>query len=193
LKAPSVDDQLQSKSKRSAADRPLPTPATSRTVTAKKTRANKVVTARLDGPRSKEKRLGLGLVLGSIGAWDQLGRPLVDFPGNPTPRFLLARSTVPLNGAAPGKEVALMFVEGDLLRPVITGLLEAPPRADGRPALAELDGERFVFTADKEIVLRCGDASITLTKAGKVIIRGAYVLSRSSGVNRIKGGSVQIN
>ena len=41
--------------------------------------------------------------------------------------------------------------------------------------------------------LRCGKASITLTRAGKVLIRGAYLLSRSSGVNRIKGGSVQIN
>ena len=28
---------------------------------------------------------------------------------------------------------------------------------------------------------------------GKVLIRGTYLLSRSSGVNRIKGGSVQIN
>jgi hypothetical protein len=58
---------------------------------------------------------------------------------------------------------------------------------------AEVDGERLVFTAKKEIVLRCGKASITLTRAGKVLIRGIYLLSRSSGVNRIKGGSVQIN
>jgi hypothetical protein len=42
-------------------------------------------------------------------------------------------------------------------------------------------------------VLHCGKASITLTRAGKVIIRGEYVLARSSGVNRIVGGSVQIN
>jgi hypothetical protein len=42
-------------------------------------------------------------------------------------------------------------------------------------------------------VLRCGQASVTLTKAGKVLIRGTYVSSRSSGVNRIKGGSVQLN
>ena len=49
------------------------------------------------------------------------------------------------------------------------------------------------ITAEKEIVLKCGKASITLTKAGKVIIRGTYLLNRSSGVNRIKGGSVQIN
>jgi hypothetical protein len=56
-----------------------------------------------------------------------------------------------------------------------------------------VDGKRFVFTAEDEIVLRCGRASITLTRAGKVLIRGAYLLNRSSGVNRIKGGSVQIN
>jgi hypothetical protein len=42
-------------------------------------------------------------------------------------------------------------------------------------------------------VLRCGKASITLTSAGKVLIRGTYVLSRSSGVNKIKGGSIQLN
>ena len=42
-------------------------------------------------------------------------------------------------------------------------------------------------------MLRCGKASITLTREGKVLIKGAYLSSRSSGVNRIKGGSVQIN
>ena len=47
-----------------------------------------------------------------------------------------------------------------------------------------------MLTADKEIELRCGKASITLTKAGKILLRGEYLLSRSSGVNRIKGGSV---
>ena len=38
-----------------------------------------------------------------------------------------------------------------------------------------------------------GIGRITLTKAGKVLIEGSYVLSRSTGVNRIKGGSVQLN
>jgi hypothetical protein len=42
-------------------------------------------------------------------------------------------------------------------------------------------------------VLQCGKASITLTKAGKVLIQGSYVSSRSTGVNRVKGGSVQLN
>jgi hypothetical protein len=42
-------------------------------------------------------------------------------------------------------------------------------------------------------VLRCGKASITLTKAGKVLVQGTYVSHRSSGVIRIKGGAVQLN
>ncbi len=71
----------------------------------------------------------------------------------------------------------------------MTVRVEAPERPDE----ARLDGERVVLSADKEIVLKCGKASITLTRAGKVLIRGAYLLNRSSGVNRIKGGSVQIN
>jgi hypothetical protein len=57
----------------------------------------------------------------------------------------------------------------------------------------KVDGERLVFTGEKEIVLRCGEASITLTRAGKILLRGAYIVSRSTGVNRIKGGVVHIN
>lgn len=56
-----------------------------------------------------------------------------------------------------------------------------------------IDGKRMTFNAEEQIELRCGKASITLTRAGKILIRGAYLLNRSSGVNRIKGGSVQIN
>ena len=50
-----------------------------------------------------------------------------------------------------------------------------------------------MLTAEREIVLKCGEASITLTRAGKVLIKGTYVLSRSSGYNKIKGAAVDIN
>jgi hypothetical protein len=53
--------------------------------------------------------------------------------------------------------------------------------------------ERLTFTAAREIVLQCGRASIVLTRAGKVLVRGAYVSLRSSGMQRITGASVQIN
>ncbi|TIP53764.1 MAG: DUF2345 domain-containing protein, partial [Mesorhizobium sp.] len=53
--------------------------------------------------------------------------------------------------------------------------------------------ERLDLSAEREIVLRCGKASITLTRTGKIILRGTYILSRSSGPNKIKGGSIQLN
>ena len=56
-----------------------------------------------------------------------------------------------------------------------------------------VDGRRVVLEGQEEVVLKCGEASVTLTRNGKVVIRGKYLLSRSSGVNRILGGSVHVN
>jgi hypothetical protein len=53
-----------------------------------------------------------------------------------------------------------------------------------------IDGKALVLEAKEQIVLRCGKASITLTRAGKVLVQGAYLSSRSTGLNRIKGGAV---
>jgi hypothetical protein len=57
----------------------------------------------------------------------------------------------------------------------------------------DADGERLLLSARNQLVLKCGKASITLTREGKVLIQGSYVSSRSTGVIRIKGGSVQLN
>lgn len=57
----------------------------------------------------------------------------------------------------------------------------------------EVDGKRVKIDGKDEIVLRCGQASITLRRNGRVVIRGTYVETRSKGTNRIKGGSVLIN
>jgi hypothetical protein len=62
-----------------------------------------------------------------------------------------------------------------------------------KPLEALVDGKRVVIDAQDEIVLRCGEASITLRRNGRVVVRGTYVETRSRGVNRIKGGTVQIN
>ena len=74
---------------------------------------------------------------------------------------------------------------------------EAPRRAkvqEAAPAIEALvDGKRVVLEAQDEIVLRCGKASITLRRNGRIVIRGTYVETRAEGTNRIKGGSVQIN
>ena len=127
---------------------------------------------------------------------DDGATPLVLFPGLDGPRTLPARSTVDLHGAHIGRSVLLLFEHGDPTRPIVVGVLQDPaarPEREGAPFAVEADGRRLVLGASGQVVLRCGKASITLTSAGKVLIEGAYVLSRATGVNRIKGGSVQLN
>jgi hypothetical protein len=139
-----------------------------------------------------------GVTLGTLAGWDGSGLPLVACPGGAAPRPAL--TTVALDAAALGREVVLQFLDGDPARPVVLGVIQPPPAlpgaAEAAPAAraeAQVDGERVEFVARREIVLRCGEASITLTRAGKVLIQGTYLLSRSTGVNRVKGGAVQIN
>jgi hypothetical protein len=136
-----------------------------------------------------------GVVIGVLLGINDRGEPLVAFPGNPTETAITARGTTILQETDLGREVALLFEGADPRLPVVIGLIQRPERkAAARPAVfAEMDGERLVLAAEKEIVLKCGKASITLTRAGKILIRGEYLLSRSSGVNHIKGGSVQLN
>ncbi|NRT56639.1 DUF6484 domain-containing protein [Sphaerotilus uruguayifluvii] len=122
---------------------------------------------------------------------------LVLMPAVRSGAVLRARSTVDLHGAHIGHQVVVMFEQGDADRPIVMGVIRGRPGwpLPTPPAQVEVDadGDRMVVQAREQLVLRCGKASITLTKAGKVLIQGAYVSSRSSGVNRIKGGSVQLN
>jgi len=139
-----------------------------------------------------------GIVIGELVAIAGNGRtPLVLFPGQPGTAALGARTVVDLHGPHIGSQVVLMFDGGNPCMPVIMGVLRG---RDGWPLAgqpgqvqADVDGARLIVGAQDELVLRCGKASITLTRDGKVTIRGTHVFSRSSGVNRVKGGSVQLN
>ncbi|MCW7541895.1 DUF6484 domain-containing protein [Aquabacterium sp. A7-Y] len=137
-------------------------------------------------------------VVGELLALAESGRyPLVVYPGQPGAAALRARTVVDLHGAHVGKQVLLVFEAGDPSRPIVTGVMR---ESDGWPLSeppgqveVDADGERLAVSAKRELVLRCGKASITLTASGKVLIQGSYVSSRSTGVNRLKGGSVQLN
>jgi len=139
-----------------------------------------------------------GVVIGELLALTDNGTtPLVRFPGQVGESAVAARSSVDLHGPHIGQGVVLVFEQGDPARPIVMGVLRGAsgwPQAD-KPAQVDVDadGERLIVSAKEQLVLRCGKASITLTKAGKVLVEGSYVLSRSTGVNRIKGGSVQLN
>lgn len=150
-----------------------------------------------------------GIVVGSIAGIEGENVLVRLVPGSAP---MLARSMISLVAEHAGRPVALMFERGDPSRPIVMGLIEtlgtrplpadpaATPVTEERPAGApdeasrdEETEERIVLSAEKDIVLQCGKASITLTRAGKILIKGAYVLTRSTGVNRILGGTVQIN
>jgi hypothetical protein len=151
--------------------------------------------------RTEERHRVDGVVIGTLTALSAFGEPQVDFAANASPQSLRARSIGALQPTDVGREVALLFEDGDVRRPIVVGVMDGASRAPAAlaerrasaPRSLEIDGDRVVLTGDKEVVLRCGKSSITLTRAGKIIIRGHYVSSHSSGVNRIKGGSVQIN
>ncbi|WP_045825361.1 DUF6484 domain-containing protein [Teredinibacter turnerae] len=128
-----------------------------------------------------------------------------------------SKTTVPLAPKDIGRQVVIMFLQDSGRQPVITGIVHnnldavlafadpdidklGPQNAPLSPAGGEgelhVDGqdvERQLIEGQDEVVLKCGEASITLTKSGKIILRGKYILSRSSGVQRILGASVQVN
>lgn len=123
---------------------------------------------------------------------------LVDFAGNPAgpvaARSLVALDEATLQAAVAQRQtVALVFERGDPGLPLILGLVQPVMVRGAAPATARVDGKRVVITGEEEVELRCGEASIVLTRCGKLMIRGACVETRARGVNRIKGGSVQIN
>jgi hypothetical protein len=138
-----------------------------------------------------------GVVIGVLMGFDEGGAPLVVFPGNPVEEAAPARTTARLEQGHIGAEVALMFEQGDPARPLVLGRILHPEvelgPAGNQRLQATVDDQRLELKAEREIVLRCGKASITLTRAGKILLRGAYIFSRSTGVNKIKGGSVQLN
>jgi hypothetical protein len=138
------------------------------------------------------------VVVGELIAMKDHGRtPLVLYPGQKGSAAVPARAIVDLHGSHIGKHVLLIFESDANADPIVIGVVR---EGDGwpageKPAQVEVqaDGERMIVSARKQLVFRCGRASITLTEDGKVLIQGTYLSSRSSGVHRIKGGSVQIN
>lgn len=156
-------------------------------------------------PGDPEERID-GVRIGTVAAIHEDGTVGVDHlggRGGPWAAKLAGgiQSLAASGGMAPGQRVLLLFEDGDPRRPVVIDTVHdrvetpAPMELEAPEPLEDVtvDGRRITFDAREEIVLRCGKSSITLTRAGKIIIRGAYLLNRSSGVNRIKGASVQIN
>lgn len=165
------------------------------------------------------------IIIGELVGIDDIGRPQVIFGEMKETEALIAMTTQEITRKQVGRQVALLFANGETRQPVIVGLIHNPlsdilenftvpdPAQLADSPFPELsmerdevaasehdnkeqvivDGKRVTIQGAEEVTLKCGKASITLTKAGKILIRGTYLSNRSSGVNRILGGSVQIN
>ncbi len=97
----------------------------------------------------------------------------------------------PLVATDVGRMAAVSFIGGDVRSPLILGLLAQQQAATTTHAGAQPD--RVVISAATEIVLRCGNASLTLNESGRVVLRGEHISSHSAGVHAIRGATVQIN
>lgn len=120
------------------------------------------------------------------------GNVFVDFEGKRLPVgkvYVIASSEPqPLRDSAP--DVAVIVKPSEETR-ALEHLLDT--------MLAELSHpnkrrqKTVTIGADEELTLRCGKSSITLTKSGKVIVKGTKIVSRSLGENKIRGAQISLN
>jgi hypothetical protein len=132
----------------------------------------------------------IGILLGFEGT-----DPLVVYPGNPSEEARPARALCALSAEDSGREIALLFEDGDRSRPLIIGRIVDPARQDAPEQAATVirDGETVKITAEDRIELRVGKSVIIMEKDGHITIRGKHLVSHAAASNRIRGGSVNLN
>jgi hypothetical protein len=109
---------------------------------------------------------------------------------------LLRVTAGPLPEVTEGRDVIFVAEEDDE-HGYILGIIEPPTTAE--PQCAALGDESaetptvIVLRAEHRLELTCGRASLTMNADGTVVLKGTTVVSRASGVNKIRGAAVRIN
>lgn len=146
---------------------------------------------------------GTGVTIGRVADVDKMGCVTIAYESaalGRSPRQ--ATSMIALTARDQGRRAVIAFGDGRPESPIVLGLVQEPldellavTRGDAnrQEMDAQVDDERIELKAEREIVLRCGESSITLHKDGRILIRGKHIVSRASGPNRIKGSSIQLN
>ncbi|HCR9749819.1 TPA: hypothetical protein OPR08_002024 [Citrobacter koseri] len=108
-------------------------------------------------------------------------------------------SICPLGKEDVDKTCAIQFIQGDLNRPLVMGLIhstmsvKSTKKTDTGDMLVTRQGKQVVIQADDELVLQCGESCIVMTAEGTVYIRALYIDSHAQATQRLRGGSVQVN
>jgi|JI10StandDraft_1071094.scaffolds.fasta_scaffold1315009_2 hypothetical protein len=143
-----------------------------------------------------------GHVVATVQGLDALGQLWVLVDG----RLILARPVEgvidPVRDASSiaGRQALVVFIE-DHIHPVVTALLardlvaRAPAATSIGAPLAdlEIDGRKITLEAGCKVTLRCGEASLTMTADGRIVMKGVEIVSRALRNHKIKGGAVNIN
>ena len=121
----------------------------------------------------------------------------VSFPGQIGIAAVRARCTVNLSPGHVGADVLLVFESGDYARPIVIGVLRGQPNfaelGSAGVAQVQADGQRLTVSAKGELVLRCGQSQLALHADGRIELRAETIVSEAAGVNRVRGGSIQLN
>jgi hypothetical protein len=145
---------------------------------------------------SEDRLAAVGARRGRLVRIDSEGRLFVDFQGNPfgpvAAKLSVSETEIAdLIDSTEGAEIFLVFENNDLAQPIVIGRVRDHLPSKGIEI--HVRGRRFIFDANEEIELRCGEAKVRIARDGKVIVLGNDVLSRARRRNRIKGGTVNIN
>jgi len=151
------------------------------------------------------------VIIGTITSVNELGEPLVNFPGNAAGHPIVATSILTLPQQQINRQVILSFMGGKVDKPVITGFIrsllhdmlerfdasQTDNHLDIKAGInvddVRIDDNKLLFEAKDEIVIRSGESSITLKKDGTILLRGTKISTRSTGENRIMGASIHLN
>jgi phage gp45-like len=102
-----------------------------------------------------------------------------------------------------GSNVLLVFDGGDESRPIIVGFVRDSLRTGFAPGDTagsanasvprKIHAASVLIEAEREIVLQCGQGSISLSADGRIVIKGTRLTSRASETNKVRGAVVLIN
>ncbi len=133
------------------------------------------------------------VALGRIVALTPQKGPMVQYEHSPGNVARLALQTFEIKAEHIGRQVTLQFVDGDVLQPVVAGIVWDGQAKTSSTVDLSVDSDKLTLSAKREVVLKCGKASITLKKNGTIVLRGTNLESRASGVNKLRGRAIQLN
>lgn len=141
------------------------------------------------------------IIIGQFIGLDEHQRPLVTSPWHVNPAVAKAIVTINDDPSLLSGNNVILFLGADT--PIIMGFVADTLQSeysassgllgDVLTSSLHVDGKKINLQAQNEIVLKCGKSSLSLSRNGKVTIKGTNVTTRSSGSNKIKGASVQVN